>query len=300
MAYAVPLLPSQMHADVLAKLRRGIQFDVLEDPGIGDSSKGQTISSHAVPHRELDETQQRSLFSHAEGEPVWKGRCFDQYDPHGRDPAGFCVWGEMLAFLQAKRSRSRVFKKLFPAEFIADPITLPIRRPRVAFRHVTRATDSRTTIACLVPPHIPLTNAAPYLLFRDWSPLAVASVLGVLNSVPFDWESRRYVEVNYNFFILNMLTFPPPDSTPWQRIGELAARLSCVDERFNEFAAEVGVECGPRAEHQRTDMRSEIDALVARAYGLTGDELQFIFTDFTENAVSPVYRNQVLEKFESL
>ena len=42
------------------------------------------------------------------------------------------------------------------------------------------------------------------------------------------------------------------------------------------------------------------DALVARAYGLTIDELRFIFTDFTENAVSPAYRRQVLEKFEGL
>ena len=34
-------------------------------------------------------------------------------------------------------------------------------------------------------------------------------------------------------------------------------------------------------------MRAEIDALVAHAYGLTEDEIRFIFTDFTENAVSP-------------
>ena len=47
-------------------------------------------------------------------------------------------------------------------------------------------------------------------------------------------------------------------------------------------------------------MRAEIDALVARAYELTEDELRFIFTDFTENAVSPAYRAQVLAKFKSL
>ena len=45
-------------------------------------------------------------------------------------------------------------------------------------------------------------------------------------------------------------------------------------------------------------MRAEIDALVARAYGLTEDELSFIFKDFTENAVTPVYRRLVLEKFK--
>ena len=51
---------------------------------------------------------------------------------------------------------------------------------------------------------------------------------------------------------------------------------------------------------QRSDMRAEIDALVAQAYDLTTDELRFIFTDFTENAVSQTYRDQVLEKFEGL
>ena len=79
-----------------------------------------------------------------------------------------------------------------------------------------------------------------------------------------------------------------------------STQLSCVDERFAKFAAEAGVECGPLTGGQRSDMRAEIDALVAHAYGLTEDELRFMFTDFTENAVSTAYRNQVLEKFEHL
>lgn len=106
--------------------------------------------------------------------------------------------------------------------------------------------------------------------------------------------------MNYSHFIMNMLTLPQPDSTPWQRIGSLAARLSCVDERFAEFAAEANVACGPLTNTQRHNLRAEIDALVARSYDLTEDELRFIFTDFTENAVPLAYREQVLEKFESL
>ena len=121
-----------------------------------------------------------------------------------------------------------------------------------------------------------------------------------MNSLPFDWLARRYVETHMTYFILNGLTFPPPDDTPWQRIGERAARLSCVDERFLEFSAEAGVECGPLTHAQRSDVRAEIDALVAHAYDLTEDELRFIFTDFTENAVSPAYRRLVIENFERL
>ena len=60
------------------------------------------------------------------------------------------------------------------------------------------------------------------------------------------------------------------------------------------------MECGLLTEAQRNDMRAEIDALVASACGLAVDELRFTFTDFTENAVSPAYRRQVLEKFDGL
>ncbi len=147
---------------------------------------------------------------------------------------------------------------------------------------------------------MPLTNKAPYLIFAGWDAVARSSLLGVMNSTPFDWLARRYVELNLNFFILHMLCLPPPEDTPWQRIGKLAARLSCVDERFADFAAESGVEWGPLTEAERSDMRAEIDALTARAYRLTADELRFVFTDFTENAISLAYRKQVMGKFESL
>ena len=138
------------------------------------------------------------------------------------------------------------------------------------------------------------------MAFHLWGSLEQALVLGVFNSIPFDWQARRSVETTLNYFILNSLTFPPPDKTAWQRIGELAARLSCADDRFADFAAETGMEWGPLTDAQRNDKRAEIDALVAHAYGLTEDELRFIFTDFTENAVSPAYRRLVLEKFEGL
>ena len=299
-ARVVPLLPSQQHGDVLAKMRRGVQFDSLQNPEIQKILKGTAAASRPVPYTELHETQQRSLFSHSMGYPVWKGRSFGQFAPHGEEPAGFCDWDELIGHLQSKRMKSRVFKRLFTKEILQDPDTLPVHQCRVAFRDVSRATDSRTVISCLVPPCTPLTNKAPYLLFLNWTSLAQASVLGILNSTPFDWIARRYVETNLNYFILDMLTFPPPSNTQWERIGRLAARLSCVDGRFAEFAAGAGVECGELTPTKRNDIRVEIDTLVAHAYGLTADELRFIFTDFTQNAVPQTYREQVLEKLDAL
>ena len=299
-ARVVPLLPSQMHADVLRKLRRGVQFESLSSPHSPTGADGRVAASHLAPYAELHETQQRDLFSHPQGIPVWKGRSFDQYEPHGDEPAGYSVWNEVMSYLQQKRKRSRVFKQIFSAQFLADPNTHPINHCRIAFRDVTNKTNSRTVITCLVPPRTPLTNKAPYLIFAEWSALAQAYVLGVMNSLPFDWLSRRYVETNLNYFILNMLTFPPADKIQWERIGKLAARLSCPDDRFAEFAAEAQVDCESMSSVQFNDIRAQIDALVASAYELTEDELTFIFKDFTENAVSPAYRELVLEKFDGL
>ena len=294
---ALPLVPTQEHADVLAHLRMGVPFGQMRDTANACNAIAKK-SIHAL--QELNETTHRYLFSNSQGVPVWKGRSFGQYDPHGDEPAGYAIWEEALGHVQQRRLRSPVFKGMFPKSYLEDPNTHPINRCRIAFRDVTNRTNSRTVISCLVPPRTPLTNKGPYLIFSGWDSLAQASILGVLNSVPFDWIARRYVETNLNFYVLNMLTFPPPDNTPRESIGTLAARLSCVDERFADFAAEAGVDCGSLTDAERNDKRAEIDALVAHAYGLAKDELRFVFTDFTENAVSLAYREKVLEWFERL
>ena len=301
--WELPLLPTPMHARVLGKLRCGVRFDRLDDPAIEKKLKSGVAAPHLALYTELHEAQQRHFFTNPPGGgriPVWKGRSFGQYDPHGRNPAGFCDWAETLQFCQDKRQRSRVFKKLFPGKILADSATHPVQHCRVAFRDVTNRTNSRTLIACLIPPRTPLTHKAPHLIAAGWSALSQSHVLGILNSAPFDWLARRYVETNVTYFILNGLTFPRRQDTPWKRIGRLAARLSCVDERFTDFAMEAGVDCGPLTDTQFNDKRAEIDALVAAAYGLEEDELRFIFCDFTENAVTPAYRSLVLDKFACL
>ena len=301
--WELPLLPTSDHVTVLNKMRGGVRFDQLQCPRSENTSKGSAAAPSVTLYRELDSAQQRSLFIHLAGEgriPVWKGSSFDQYNPHGNDPAGYGLPAEIETFLQTKRRNSREFRKAFPEYVLNEPLTHPYYVARVAFRAVSRSTDSRTVISCLVPPRTPLTDRAPFLAFHLWDHLEQCFILGVFNSIPFDWQARRFVETTLNYFVLDGLAFPLLSNTPWERIGTLAARLSCLDGRFAEFAAKAGVEYGPLTDARRNDMRAEIDALVARAYYLTDDELRFIFTDFTENAVSPAYRQLVLEKFDSL
>ena len=205
-----------------------------------------------------------------------------------------------MAHLNRQRKRSRVLSPLFSSAELDDPSTHPINHARIAYHDVTNSVDYDTVIACLIPPKIAFGHSAPYIAFSGFGASHQAYVLGVLNSLPFDWQARRYVKLHLSFYILNMLCFPSWEDIDWRRIGRLAAELSCVDERFAKFADEAGVDWGPLPEYQRIDKRAEIDALVAHGYGLTADELRFIFTDFTERAVSPAYRELVLEKFEAL
>ena len=182
----MPLLPSQEAVTLFAKLREGPRFD-QGYPGIWQ----------AFEVRELDETNDKRFFRHENGVPVWKGRSFGQYDPHGADPGGYARMRELEQRLQQKRRSTRgQFHKHFAERELKDAKTLPIHRARIAFRNVSRATDSRTVLACLIPPETALTNAAPYLVFPSGTSLAEAFVLGILNSLPFDWQARRFVEMN--------------------------------------------------------------------------------------------------------
>jgi hypothetical protein len=289
-SWEVPLLPSEDAARVFARIRSGPRFDRWAQAHGG-----------VFAATEFHETQNKNYFRHRSGTPVWKGRSFDQYDPHGRDPAGYADWDEALEFVQRKRTNARSgFQGKFPPTVLRDPSTHPVHKARLAFRDVSRATDSRTARAALVPPRTFLTNSAPYLVFPNGEPSEAVYVLGVMNSLPFDYQARRYVETHLNFFVLNLLCLPDPEATDMEGIASRAARLSCVDERFQEFAREVGVECGPLRPEERDRLRAEIDALVAIAYGLDEDDLEVVFSDFTLDAAPPEYRELVRESFRRL
>ena len=163
-------------------------------------------------------------------------------------------------------------------------IVLPCFASRVAFRDVSRATDSRTVRVALIPPNVFITNKGPYFLWPRGDERDQAFLLGVLSSIPLDWYARRFVEISVNFFILNPFPIPRPrrNDSRWQRTVELSARLACSDERLVSWADSVGVECGPLEAEEKNDMIHELDAVVAHLYGLTEAQLVHVFETFHE------------------
>ncbi len=285
-----PLLRSQVEADILAKVRRGARFP-----------SGAGSRWECFPVAELHETNDRRLWRGAtKGWPLWKGESFRDYEPHG-DAARVCPVNEgVLTKVRKPRPGTGSLLAKLPLAVRRQAMLAEIGKARVAFRDVTRKDDSRTVIACLVPPETFLTNKAPYLAFVDADNHARAVCLGLMNSLPFDWQARRFVEVNLNFFILEGLVLPDLSDEDYAQIAEAAARLSCIDERFADFAASIGVAVGPLDDEERERLRVEIDARVARAWALTPVDLEVMYADFTLNAVPARYRTRLTRRLTEL
>ena len=282
----IALLRDQAEADLLGKLRSGSPFPF-------GGGRWRCFPTQG----DFNETSDSELWRDAtQGRPLWKGESFDQFDPHG---AGQRVCPVSREAVEKARKPRPGAKSLSPARSHlgvprgAEP-TLP--GARLAFKDVTQRNNSRTVHACLIPPEHFLTNSAPYLTFVDPDPKAEAACLALMNSLVFDWQARRFVEIHVNFFILEGLRLPDLDDDAFATIATAAARLSCPDQRFADFAAATGVEVGLLRDEERTSLRAEIDARLARAWALTPEELELVFEDFTEGAVPLAYRQMVRQR----
>ncbi len=242
--------------------------------------------------------------------PVYKGSSFNLWEPDtgtyydSADAAG------IVDHLQQKRAgqsrtKSSAFSEL-PQAVIEDSETLPCRFARIAFRNTTNPTNTRTIVAALIPPDRIIVNQAPYLLRTIGNAQDEAYVLGVLCSMPFDWQARRTVELCLNFHLLNSLTVPDPgEGHPVRdRVTELAARLAARDERFADWAAEVGVPVASVAEDSLTgggvDAQCELDACVAYLYGLDEDDIVVIYDTFGKPGQWDERRDSVLRHYRRI
>jgi hypothetical protein len=277
-----PLLPTERSAEVFIKLGR--------HPRLGESVPGEwrcrpvqgdfnaTLDKHLFILN--DEDAEEGMW------PVYKGASFNIWES---DTGVYYAWAdpeEITEVLQKKRLRQqRLARSAFsemPRSWALNLETLPCLHPRIAFRDVARATDSRTVIAALVPSQVVITNQAPYLLWPMGDEHDQAYLLGVLCSIPLDWYARRFVETHVNFHLFNAFPVPRPgrDDSLRRRVEEIAGSLAAADSRYRTWANAVGVAAGSLKASERDNLVAELDAAVALLYGLRETDLCHVFETF--------------------
>jgi hypothetical protein len=280
----IPVLPSPGSSTVLAKMMghkrigdsgrgdfevRPIQGDFNSTTGkiARDPENGAIVIAEAAPKGHV---------------PVIGGEAFDVWT---FDPARVYGWADPeradrilyeRRLNQAKNKRSAFYG--LPVTEVGNPDTLPSRSPRIAFRRIARATDSRTMRPAVVPEGVYLTDVAPYFYRVHGSARTDAYLLAVLSSRVFDWAARRYAEIHMNFFVLNPLPVPTMrESDPLvDRAHEIAGALSCQQEELATWAKLLGrpIERVDTATH--ADHEAELDAVVGHLYGLDEEDLTHI------------------------
>lgn len=298
---SLPLLPTQPSVEIFAQLRKAPRLDLNDGR-----------SWRARPDRELDSNLQKDLMDMKAKTcpkgywPVFKGESFDIWTPDTCEYYAFADPEKVIPWLYSKRLRSGKSRAdsahaEFPSTYRQDKATLACNDVRIVFRRITNRTNQRTLICALLPPCIFLTDVAPYVLWPRGDVRDIAFLVGVLSSIPTDWYSRRFAETHVDYFVFNPLPIPRPprDDKRWQRVVALAGRLACPDKRFATWAEVVGVKCGPLLEDEKQDMIVELDAIVARLYGLSKKQLIHIFETFHEGWDYELRLKAVLKYFKA-
>ena len=277
----LPSFTSPHSPAVFSKLRLSPSLG-LDDPS----------SWRTRPYQELNATTDQPFMdmkmkqSSKDKWPVYKGESFDIWQA---DTGSYYAWAQpqpIMDMLQRKRLRrvKNSPSSEFSIEDIKKPETLPCLSPRIAFRLITNATNTRTVICSLIPPKVFCQNGAPVFLFPRGDEREQTYLLGILCSRPLDWFARRFVELNMNHHIINNFPIPRPSrADPLRlRVIELAGLLACQDARLQAWATTIGVASAPLDEVKKQEMTTELDAIAAHLYGLSRTQLTHIFATFHE------------------
>ena len=295
-----PLFPSDAALSTFRRLRNHPRLDRSDQDQFPDSASVPRWRVRA--YRELDSAKDKHRFALDAGRrartrgsgfwPVYAGRSFNLWEPDTGKYYASTDAEAITSHLQTKRQRGHQLRRSVFFEFgsdrIEDSSTLAFLQPRILFRDVTRATDTRTVRLALVPGELVAMEKAPSLVWPKGAARDEAYLLGILSSMVLDWYARRLVETKLSFTLLNGFPIPDCDTdadSVAARVVEIAGRLSAVDDRFAGWAAEVGGPVGSvRNEATKHDLICELDACVAHLYGLDESDLTVIYETFHEGA----------------
>jgi hypothetical protein len=150
----------------------------------------------------------------------------------------------------------------------------------IGWRDITNATNQRTVIATALP-RSGLNHKLPMIVTRE-SPQRVAALLANLSALVLDNVARQKLGgTSLTYFILNQLPVLPPNAYTEGDLAFIVPRvveLTYTSHSMTCFARDLGHDGPPFAweEDRRAQLRAELDAWYALAYGLSRDELRYV------------------------
>lgn len=149
----------------------------------------------------------------------------------------------------------------------------------LAWRDVASATNERTVIVSVLPAKVAVGHTSALLLTNANSTLT-ACLLATLNSIVVDYVERiKQSGSHVSFFLIQQLPVLPPEAFKEQDVAficERVAKLTRTADDINEVWLTDYPAYTFQAPEERLQIRCELDAYIARMYGLTREELHYI------------------------
>lgn len=151
----------------------------------------------------------------------------------------------------------------------------------IGWRDITNATNERTVISSAFP--VKACGDTLLLMFPGIDePRRMAALSGNMAALAFDYAVRQKIggtHLKYNIFKQNPVL--PPSAYDEAALGFIVPRvleLTYTSHSMAPFARDLGHDGPPFAwdEARRAQLRAELDAWYALAYGLTRDELRYV------------------------
>ncbi|BBL47031.1 BREX-1 system adenine-specific DNA-methyltransferase PglX [Metallosphaera sedula] len=217
----------------------------------------------------FNKTLDRDLFrTDGKGWPLFEGKNFHQFLPYYEIPEFTFLPDDAIKRLSNTKLGSKV------KEFL--------EKPKLCYREVASSTNVRTVIACILPPSTFYVHDVWSMYTTDLDLRWSLYLLGILDSLVFDFVARLFVEMNVTKEIMKNMRVPKPDfSSPLvYRLLKISAILSSPDDKFKQLTDLVGEKPRKISMKERIDLTAELNAIVAKLYGLTREELDYVIKTF--------------------
>ena len=312
---AVPEYRNQLEIDLAQK--------VVELPRLNSDHGGWRLELYG---EELNMTRSIDDFVRRETPfPVFEGGMIWHFDHRFGSPRYWIDEPLIRESFQRKRAK-RINGFSGPISLLQNDYTTY----RIGIRKIASNTNERTLVCTILPRnafagnslsvHFPFRNDCtnPNLLSFSFSEQLM--LVGSLNSFVADYLLRSTMTTNVNLFLLYQIRLPrlSRQDPRFASIVRRSARLVCTTDVFadlwNEVDSDIGMEgainssnrskqrwspsVAAVASHERSQLRSELDALVAHLYGLTEEEFRHVLSTFP--LVDPGVRDAALAAYRSV